>query len=119
LSLFDICVSLVFLSYFEYVFINIRNLKSYWFFYKFLIHKWYFDYVYNELIAKKFLIVSYEVCFKLLDKGFVEIIGPKGFTSLFYNFSINLRKQQTGFVFQYISLMSLGILVIYYLYIFI
>jgi NADH-ubiquinone oxidoreductase chain 5 len=29
LSLFDICVSLVFLSYFEYVFINIRNLKSY------------------------------------------------------------------------------------------
>jgi len=115
LSLFGILICLLVLNYFEYFLIQLKNVKYYWFFYKFLIHKWYFDFIYNELIAKKFLIVSYEVCFKILDKGFVEIIGPKGFSSFFYKLSFNLRKQQTGFVFQYLNLMSLGILFIYYL----
>jgi hypothetical protein len=65
------------------------------------------------LIAKNFLISSYNVCFKLLDKGFVEMVGPKGFTSLFYSISVDLRKQQTGYIYQYACIMVFISLIIY------
>ena len=96
-----------------------KKLRSLGFFknkvYNFLIHKWYFDFIYNDLIAKNFLIVSYNICFKLLDKGFVELIGPKGISYIIYKFSINIRKQQTGFIYQYICLMNLGIFLFFFI----
>jgi hypothetical protein len=65
------------------------------------------------LVGKKFLIYSYEVCFKLLDKGFIELVGPKNLTAFFYKLAFNLRTQQTGFVYQYISVMVISFIFIY------
>jgi len=60
--------------------------------------------------------VSYNICFKLLDKGFVELIGPKGLVYVIYNLSVNVRKQQTGFIYQYICVMNVSIIFIYLFY---
>jgi NADH-ubiquinone oxidoreductase chain 5 len=96
------------LCFFERILVYIR-------FYKFLVYKWYFDFIYNERIAKFFLYVAYEICFKVLDKGFVELLGPTGLTTLLYEASLAIRKQQTGFLYQYAAVMILVSLVIYFL----
>ena len=56
---------------------------------------------------------GYNVFFKLLDKGFVELFGPKGLTNVIYILSLNLRKQQTGYIYQYICIMNLSIILLY------
>jgi NADH-ubiquinone oxidoreductase chain 5 len=115
LSLFGMFSGVFFIAYFEYFFVKFRFFSLSNKVYNFLIHKWYFDFIYNDLIAKNFLIVSYNICFKLLDKGFVELIGPKGISYIIYKFSINIRKQQTGFIYQYICLMNLGIFLFFFI----
>lgn len=103
------------LCFFERILVYIRFYKFFNIVYKFLVHKWYFDFIYNELIAKNFLYVAYEICFKVLDKGFVELLGPTGLTTLLYEASLAIRKQQTGFLYQYAAVMILVSLVIYFL----
>jgi len=110
ISLFGMFSGVFLIKYFEQLFVKIRFFSLFNKIYNFLIHKWYFDFIYNDLIAKNFLIASYNVCFKLLDKGFVELIGPKGISYIIYEFSINIRKQQTGFIYQYICVMNLGVI---------
>lgn len=105
LSLSGIFISLYFIHFFEITLVSVRKYNFFNKIYKFLIHKWYIDFIYNEIVAKRFLILSYNTCFKLLDKGFVEILGPKGIVSMLYRISINFRYQQTGFLYQYISVM--------------
>ena len=117
-SLSGIFIGVFFIKYFEMFLVKLRFIKVFNKVYNFLIHKWYFDFIYNELVAKNFLIISYNVCFKLLDKGFVELIGPKGLTYIFYTFLINVRKQQTGFIYQYFCLMNLGVVLLYIFFIF-
>jgi NADH:ubiquinone oxidoreductase subunit 5 (subunit L)/multisubunit Na+/H+ antiporter MnhA subunit len=46
--------------------------------YLFLVNKWYFDAIYNEYVNVPLLKFSYNIIFKLLDKGVLEIIGPYG-----------------------------------------
>jgi NADH-ubiquinone oxidoreductase chain 5 len=45
--------------------------------YKFLNQRWYLDLLYNKYIGKIFLVYGYEYTFMLIDKGFIEILGPK------------------------------------------
>jgi len=113
LSIIGMFLSIYTLKYFEIYFVKIGFIKNINLVYKFLIHKWYIDLIYNEIVAKRFLLLSYSVCFKLLDKGFVELIGPKSFTSSFYRASFNLRNKQTGFIYQYISTLSVSFIFLY------
>jgi hypothetical protein len=46
--------------------------------FSFLSNKWYFDVIYNRLINYNILHFSYEVTFKTIDKGVLEIVGPFG-----------------------------------------
>ena len=84
ISLFGMVLGVFSIKYFESFFVRLRLNEFFSSIYNFLIHKWYFDFIYNELIAKFFLIASYTICFKLLDKGFVELIGPKGVSYIVY-----------------------------------
>lgn len=113
LSLVGMFLSLFLLKNLEIYFVKLVEIRFFNFIYKFLVHKWYFDFIYNELVGKKFLIYSYEVCFKLLDKGFIELVGPKNLTAFFYKLAFNFRTQQTGFVYQYISVMVISFIFIY------
>jgi NADH:ubiquinone oxidoreductase subunit 5 (subunit L)/multisubunit Na+/H+ antiporter MnhA subunit len=101
LSLFGIILSMFFYNYLEFFLVFFRYTEMLNKFYKFLVQKWYFDYIQNELIAKPILKLGYHVFFKMVDKGFLEILGPTGITSFVYKLTIHYRKFQTGYIYQY------------------
>lgn len=104
-SLLGILISICALNYYELFFVNLG--LNYWYneLYKFLIHKWYFDYIYNELLAKPLLIAFYEVSYKFMDKGFSELLGPKNLTIFLWKLVKYFRYYQTGFIYQYLCIM--------------
>jgi NADH-ubiquinone oxidoreductase chain 5 len=100
-ALFGICSSLFFNKYYEYFFVSFRYKKYNNILYKFLVQKWYFDYIQNELIGKTVLYLGYNIFFKIIDKGFLELLGPTGITFIIYNSTLYVRKLQTGYIYQY------------------
>lgn len=68
----------------------------------FLSNKWHFDYLYNNLIVKPLLVFSHNVSYKVLDRGYIELFGPKGLTSLFVHFGARqVSDMQSGWVYNY------------------
>lgn len=100
-ALFGICSSLFFNKYYEYFFVAFRYKKYNNLFYKFLVQKWYFDYIQNELVGKILLYFAYNIFFKMIDKGFLELLGPTGITFVVYKCTLSFRKLQTGYIYQY------------------
>ena len=45
---------------------------------------YYFDYVYNYYLVYTILNYSYECFYKMLDKDFIEILGPEGLSKVYY-----------------------------------
>lgn len=83
--------------------------------YSFLNGKYYFDTLYNNYINKTGLQSGYAIS-KILDRGFIELIGPFGLSNVSVNTSENISKLDTGIITTYgiyivISLLSLTYLV--------
>jgi len=71
--------------YFEELFLNINKFK---FIYIFLNKKWFFDIIYYFFIVKIIFYLGYNIFFKLIDRGFIELVGPLGLVRKIYNKSI-------------------------------
>ena len=71
--------------------------------YNFLSNKWYIDYIYNQYIGNKVLNACYSIFFKLIDKGFVEYFGPTGLVNMLSNLSFYIKKEHSGYLYQYLS----------------
>jgi proton-translocating NADH-quinone oxidoreductase chain L len=69
--------------------------------FSFFSNKWYFDVIYNKLINYNILHFSYEVTFKLIDKGILEVFGPFGMYNALTFVSEQLRRLQSGLVYHY------------------
>lgn len=109
-SMFGLLLAL-FLYQFNFKFfyqLKTSNIGLY--FYNFLNKKWYFDKVYYELINQNILKMSYNVTYKLVDKGIIEFFGPYGLLFIFSNWSNKVIKLQTGFIFHYSLLIFLGLI---------
>lgn len=52
--------------------------------YCFLNKCWFFDKIFNDFIFRFFLCFGYEVLFKVLDKGVIEILGFYGILYIFW-----------------------------------
>jgi proton-translocating NADH-quinone oxidoreductase chain L len=78
----------------------------FWFFF----HKWYFDYVYNYYLGFTILKYSYECFYKLLDKGFLEIIGSQGVSKACYKISVHLSLAQLGSIYHLACFLFLGLI---------
>ena len=115
LSLIGMVGSLFFHKYFEFFFVYFRYNKYLNTFYKFLVQKWYFDYIQNELVGKSVLWFAYNTFFKLVDKGFLEILGPTGISFVMYKLSTRFRKLQTGYIYQY-SFIILFSLILFFIF---
>lgn len=76
--------------------------------YTFLNRKWFFDKIYNEILLQNVLIFGYSVSFKILDRGMVEFLGPRGLTLLIHLHASAMQKLQTGYVYQYAFLIFAG-----------
>jgi NADH-ubiquinone oxidoreductase chain 5 len=94
---------------------NVIYLK-YYNIYHFLSKKWYFDDFYTKVVSKYILYFSYQISFKLLDKGLIELIGPLGIVQLIKVGSKKLNSFQTGLIYNYILMIILGIIFILLLF---
>ena len=77
--------------------------------YSFLNKKWYFDKIYNEFIVQKFLDFGYNISFKALDRGIVEVIGPFGIVRTIGNLTRIITNLQSGYIYHYAFIMFTGI----------
>ena len=77
--------------------------------YTFLNKRWFFDKIYNDLVAQKALNYGYTVFNKTLDKGCFEVIGPSGIVYLVRNFIDYLSRWQSGKIYHYAVVILLGL----------
>nr|YP_009684875.1 NADH dehydrogenase subunit 5 [Gloiopeltis furcata]BBK20788.1 NADH dehydrogenase subunit 5 [Gloiopeltis furcata] len=79
-------------------------------FFAFLINKkWYWDVFYNRFVVLPVLRFGYVVSFKLLDRGFIELSGPYGFSKFISLWSRILSTLQTGQLTHYVFYIVLGL----------
>lgn len=69
----------------------------------FLINKkWFIDFLFNKFIIFPLINFGYNISFKNLDRGFIELLGPYGLTILITKLSFILSKINTGQLNHYI-----------------
>nr|YP_001165399.1 NADH dehydrogenase subunit 5 [Phytophthora sojae]ABG54060.1 NADH dehydrogenase subunit 5 [Phytophthora sojae] len=96
-----------YLYFFKFKFLYNLKISEYGlYFYNFLNRKWYFDKIYYEFINQYILKIGYNVTYKMIDKGLIEMCGPYGLTTIFSFLSQRIILLQTGYIYHY-SLMML------------
>lgn len=102
-------LSAIFCVYFFY-YLVLYHLRLYSFIntYTFLNNKWFFDQVYNSYIGIPLFRLAYRNCYKLLDKGFLELCGPFGISDFVSYCSKRVLTYQTGFIYSYACLFVLS-----------
>ena len=88
---------------------NFNNLFLSFYLIKFISGKWLFDFIYNKYINKLLLIWGYNISFKLVDRGLIELLGPLGLVRLGNILSNFIIKLQTGVIYNYIFLIFIGL----------
>ena len=76
-------------------------------FYNFLSNRWFFDYVQNR-VSLKFFCISHNLTFKLIDKGFLETLGPESVQNLFKQIVFKITFYQSGFLYRYLLIITLS-----------
>lgn len=107
-SIFGLISSLlIYFIFYNSTLIVITNdlLRSLYFF---LIKKWYFDLLYNNIFVFNFLSLCYLLTFKVIDRGLVEVFGPLSLVRWVSKSSSVFSFFQTGFLYNYIFIVLLG-----------
>nr|YP_010394224.1 NADH dehydrogenase subunit 5 [Phytophthora colocasiae]UXG56120.1 NADH dehydrogenase subunit 5 [Phytophthora colocasiae]DAZ88232.1 TPA_asm: NADH dehydrogenase subunit 5 [Phytophthora colocasiae]DAZ88743.1 TPA_asm: NADH dehydrogenase subunit 5 [Phytophthora colocasiae] len=98
-----------YLYFFKFKFLYNLKISEYGlYFYNFLNRKWYFDKIYYEFINQYILQIGYNVTYKMIDKGLIEICGPYGLTTIFAFLSQRIILLQTGYIYHYSLLMLIS-----------
>jgi proton-translocating NADH-quinone oxidoreductase chain L len=77
--------------------------------YVFLNKRWLFDTAANNTLGKTTLALGYDVSFKALDKGFIEVLGPSGLMQVCVRTMAMLQTVHSGYIYQYALLMLVGL----------
>jgi NADH-ubiquinone oxidoreductase chain 5 len=78
--------------------------------YTFFNKKWFIDKIYAETFGQIFLNISYNITYKLVDRGVFEMLGPFGFTNIVHNFTNYLKKLQSGSINHYVYIFLISIM---------
>nr|YP_010117863.1 NADH dehydrogenase subunit 5 [Phytophthora castaneae]QPN53835.1 NADH dehydrogenase subunit 5 [Phytophthora castaneae] len=98
-----------YLYFFKFKFLYNLKISEYGlYFYNFLNRKWYFDKIYYEFINQYILQIGYNVTYKMIDKGLIEMCGPYGLTTIFAFLSQRIILLQTGYIYHYSLLMLIS-----------
>jgi NADH-ubiquinone oxidoreductase chain 5 len=108
-KLFPLVLTLcgVFLAFFFYalnieLFFSLKKSRLYTYLYTFLLKKWYIDKLYNTLFSANILNFSHNYTYKIIDRGFLELIGPFTLSTSTYKISSLLSIIQSGVIHIYI-----------------
>lgn len=74
-------------------------------FYFFLSNTWYWDWLYNQTLAKPFLHFGHIISYKTLDRGLFEALGPWGLTHTVQYLARSFSALQSGYIFHYAFLL--------------
>ena len=74
----------------------------------FLIHKWYFDELYDAIFVRPAFAVG-RFLWKRGDVGTIDRFGPDGVSGLVAGASVAARRFQTGYVYTYALVMLIGV----------
>lgn len=77
--------------------------------YNFLSKKWFFDRLYNLVVVQQSFVLSYYITLKHIDRGLLELFGPFGLVTSFAALSQKLIRLQSGFIYQSVFLLVLGL----------
>ena len=77
--------------------------------YTMLNRRWFFDKVYNDFISQKALDFGYNISWKTIDKGCLEILGPYGIAHTMSAWSKYVSRLQSGLIYHYAVMMLLGL----------
>jgi NADH-ubiquinone oxidoreductase chain 5 len=76
--------------------------------YNFLNKKWFFDKVYNEYIGQFLFKFGYNVSYKIIDRGIIEMFGPMGLSNAVSNKALFINKLQTNYLYHSTLLILIG-----------
>lgn len=109
ISLLAAGLSIIIFHFFKDFLFNVCTQSTGRIIYIFLNRRWLFDRLQNDLIGSVILKLGYHTTYKLIDKGVIEILGPKGFSFLTLVFSKQVSNLQSGLVHQYAFIMFIGV----------
>ncbi len=78
--------------------------------YTFLNKKWFFDKIQNEIVVSSLLKFGFQISYKKIDKGLIELFGPFGFSNFIIFLSSKMIKLQSGFIHQYATIFFSGLI---------
>ena len=73
--------------------------------YTFFNSAWQFNYVINHFIVSNIWKFGHFITYRIIDRGILEIIGPKGISKVLINFTQTISNFQSGMVFNYALIM--------------
>nr|ADO51441.1 NADH dehydrogenase subunit 5 [Pseudocorticium jarrei] len=73
--------------------------------YTFLNSAWQFNYVINHFLVVKVWKFGHLISYRVIDRGLLEIIGPRGISNLIIGVSQKISNLQSGLVFNYALIM--------------
>nr|YP_004581304.1 NADH dehydrogenase subunit 5 [Porites okinawensis]YP_009253451.1 NADH dehydrogenase subunit 5 [Porites lobata]AEG79905.1 NADH dehydrogenase subunit 5 [Porites okinawensis]ANC49236.1 NADH dehydrogenase subunit 5 [Porites lobata]BCS84094.1 NADH dehydrogenase subunit 5 [Porites australiensis] len=77
--------------------------------YTFLYSAWQFNYVLNYFLAKKAWKGGHQISYRTMDKGVLELVGPKGISNFLIELARGLSNLQSGLVFNYALVILIGV----------
>lgn len=97
---------------FIYFYINMNIIKDiiYIKIYSFFNKKWYVDLLYNFYIIRPSIFFGYKITYLLIDKGFIELLGPEGLSDFSFKLSLNLKKKQINTIQDQVFYLIFGII---------
>jgi NADH-ubiquinone oxidoreductase chain 5 len=76
--------------------------------YNFLNKKWFFDKVYNEYVGQFFFKFGYNISYKIIDRGIIEMFGPMGLSNAVSSKASSISKLQTNYLYHSTLLILIG-----------
>nr|YP_009159665.1 NADH dehydrogenase subunit 5 [Halcampoides purpureus]AKQ50938.1 NADH dehydrogenase subunit 5 [Halcampoides purpureus] len=78
--------------------------------YTFLYSAWQFNYIVNHFLVQNVWNLGHLITFRTLDKGVLELIGPKGISQFVIRLTQGISNLQSGLVFNYALLILIGMM---------
>lgn len=88
-----------------FIYNNFIRYSIYHIIYTFLNSAWQFNYLMNHFLTTNLWKFGYLITYKVVDRGILEIIGPRGLISIFIKLTKKLSKFQSGNLFNYAFIM--------------
>lgn len=76
--------------------------------YTFLYSAWQFNYIINHFLVKSVWRAGHLISYRTLDRGVLELVGPKGISNSMIKLTQGISNLQSGLVFNYALVILIG-----------